>query len=202
MDWKESKAYVSTAIVAVNVIIFLICTFTGNLLYNIGEISPQTFFGNGQYYRIVTSMFLHADIEHIANNMILLFGLGMMMEAQTGHLTFLILYFLTGMIGNAASLAYKIYMGEWAVSSLGASGAVFGMEGVLLAFVIAFPDRMRTASWQKIAIVAAYSIYCGIRSENIDNAAHIGGFVSGFLLGVIVCMIKGRSKRKPGYYSY
>ena len=196
MDLKESKAYVSTTIVVVNVIIFLICTFTGNLLYNVGEISPQTFFGNGQYYRIITSMFLHTDIEHIANNMILLFGLGMMMEAQTGHLTFLILYFLTGIIGNAASLFYKIYMGEWMVSSIGASGAVFGIEGVLLAFVIAFPDRMHTVSWQKIAIVAVYSIYCGIRSENIDNAAHIGGFVSGFLLGMIVCIIKNLYRRR------
>ena len=107
MDLKESKAYVSTGIVALNAIIFLICTFTGNLLYNIGEISPQVFFEGGQYYRIFTSMFLHADIEHIASNMIILFGLGMMMEQETGHITFGVLYFLTGIIGNAASLFYK-----------------------------------------------------------------------------------------------
>ena len=199
MDLKESKAYVSTGIVALNAIIFLICTFTGNLLYNIGEISPQLFFEGGQYYRIFTSMFLHADIEHIASNMIILFGLGMMMEQETGHVTFGVLYFLTGIIGNAASLFYKIYMGEWAVASLGASGAVFGMEGVLLAFVMQYPERMRYASWEKIAIMVIYSIYCGIRSENIDNAAHIGGFVSGFLLGLLVCIVRKVGKPKNGY---
>lgn len=199
MDLKESKAYVSTGIVALNAIIFLICTFTGNLLYNIGEISPQVFFEGGQYYRIFTSMFLHADIEHIASNMIILFGLGMMMEQETGHIIFGVLYFLTGIIGNAASLFYKIYMGEWAVASLGASGAVFGMEGVLLAFVMQYPERMRYASWEKIAIMVIYSIYCGIRSENIDNAAHIGGFVSGFLLGLLVCIVRKAGKTKNGY---
>lgn len=199
MDLKESKAYVSTGIVALNAIIFLICTFTGNLLYNIGEISPQVFFEGGQYYRIFTSMFLHADIEHIASNMIILFGLGMMMEQETGHVTFGVLYFLTGIIGNAASLFYKIYMGEWAVASLGASGAVFGMEGVLLAFVMQYPERMRYASWEKIAIMVIYSIYCGICSENIDNAAHIGGFVSGFLLGLLVCIVRKAGKPKNGY---
>lgn len=199
MDLKGSKAYVSTGIVALNAIIFLICTFTGNLLYNIGEISPQVFFEGGQYYRIFTSMFLHADIEHIASNMIILFGLGMMMEQETGHIIFGVLYFLTGIIGNAASLFYKIYMGEWAVASLGASGAVFGMEGVLLAFVMQYPERMRYASWEKIAIMVIYSIYCGIRSENIDNAAHIGGFVSGFLLGLLVCIVRKAGKPKNGY---
>lgn len=199
MDLKESKAYVSTGIVALNAIIFLICTFTGNLLYNIGEISPRVFFEGGQYYRIFTSMFLHADIEHIASNMIILFGLGMMMEQETGHITFGVLYFLTGIIGNAASLFYKIYMGEWAVASLGASGAVFGMEGVLLAFVMQYLERMRYASWEKIAIMVIYSIYCGIRSENIDNAAHIGGFVSGFLLGLLVCIVRKAGKPKNGY---
>ena len=199
MDLKESKAYVSTGIVALNAIIFLICTFTGNLLYNIGEISPQLFFECGQYYRIFTSMFLHADIEHIASNMIILFGLGMMMEKETGHVTFGVLYFLTGIIGNTASLFYKIYMGEWAVASLGASGAVFGMEGVLLAFVMQYPERMRYASWEKIAIMVIYSIYCGIRSENIDNAAHIGGFASGFLLGLLVCIVRKAGKSKNGY---
>lgn len=199
MDLKESKAYVSTGIVALNAIIFLICTFTGNLLYNIGEISPQLFFEGGQYYRIFTSMFLHADIEHIASNMIILFGLGMMMEKETGHVAFGVLYFLTGIIGNAASLFYKIYMGEWAVASLGASGAVFGMEGVLLAFVMQYPERMRYASWEKIAIMVIYSIYCGIRSENIDNAAHIGGFASGFLLGLLVCIVRKAGKPKNGY---
>ena len=144
-------------------------------------------------------MFLHADIEHIASNMIILFGLGMMMEKETGHVTFGVLYFLTGIIGNAASLFYKIYMGEWAVASLGASGAVFGMEGVLLAFVMQYPERMRYASWEKIAIMVIYSIYCGIRSENIDNAAHIGGFASGFLLGLLVCIVRKAGKPKNGY---
>ena len=175
--------FVTGILVILNAGIFLICTFSGEMLYNIGDISPDSFFGRREYYRALSAMFLHADITHIVNNMLLLAGLGAMLEIETGHMLFLAEYLWSGLGGQAASLGYKLLTGKWFVSSIGASGAVFGLVGVLLAAVMSRTRSLQSVTWQRVALVAAYSIYSGIRSANIDNAAHIGGFVSGFLLG-------------------
>lgn len=188
--------FISIALVVINAIIFLICTFTGNMLYNIGELSPDTFLGDGQYYRIVSAMFLHADISHLVNNMLLLAGLGAMLERETGHIRFLILYFLSGLGGQVVSLAYKIFNREWYVASIGASGAVFGLVGVLLAMSFAWTRQMENVTWKRVLFVVAYSVYSGIRVANIDNAAHIGGFLAGFLLGMIMCLFQRLHMRK------
>lgn len=187
---------VSIILVVGNVIIFLICTFSGEMLYNIGDISPNSFLGEGQYYRAVSAMFLHADITHIVNNMLLLAGLGAMMEKETGHFGFLTLYLLSGLGGQAASLGYKLYAKEWYVSSIGASGAVFGLVGVLLSMALCKIRPMPSVTWQRIVLVAVYSLYSGVRAANIDNAAHIGGFVSGFLLGLLMCLFQSRRRKK------
>ena len=187
---------VSIILVVSNAVIFLICTFSGEMLYNIGEISPSSFFGEGQYYRAVSAMFLHADITHIVNNMLLLAGLGAMLEKETGHIMFLIQYLLSGLGGQAASLGYKLFAGEWYVSSIGASGAVFGLVGVLLSMALCRRKPMPSVTWQRVVIVVAYSLYSGIRAANIDNAAHIGGFISGFLLGLLMCLFQRRRMRR------
>ncbi len=182
------RPLVTVILVIVNAGIFLICTFSGEMLYNMGDISPSSFFGDREYYRALSAMFLHADINHIVNNMLLLAGLGMMLEKETGHMLFLAQYVLAGLGGQAASLGYKLVTGEWYVSSIGASGAVFGLVGVLLAMVLCKKGSMRSVTWQRVVLVVAYSVYSGIRAANIDNAAHIGGFVSGFLLGLLMCL--------------
>lgn len=191
--------YVSVFLIVWNVIVFLICTFTGDLLYNEGGLSPETFFGHEEYYRLFTAMFLHADIQHLLNNMLLLGGLGVMMEQVTGHLGFGVLYVFTGMGGQAVSLFYKIYAGEWYVISIGASGAVFGLVGVLLAMSVCRVREMPNVTWQRILLVAAYSLYSGVQAADIDNAAHVGGFLSGAVLGFVMCIWKkifDKSKRK------
>lgn len=195
LSWKE-KPFISVLLVAVNVLIFLLCTFTGEMLYNVGELSPADIFDAGQFYRVVSAMFLHADIYHLVNNMLLLAGLGFMLEDEIGHISFLFLYFLSGLGGQAVSLIHKVYAGEWYVSSIGASGAVFGLVGVLLAVVLCFSGRMRNITWQRVLFVVFYSLYSGIRASNIDNAAHIGGFLTGLLLGLLVCFIRKIRERR------
>lgn len=193
--------FVSIILVIINAVIFLICTFSGEMLYNIGDISPNSFFTEGEYYRVVSAMFLHADITHIVNNMLLLAGLGAMLEKEIGHMSFFVLYFLSGLGGQAASLGYKLFADEWYVSSIGASGAIFGLVGVLLAMALCRVTPMPNVTWQRVVLVVAYSLYSGIRAANIDNAAHIGGFVSGFLLGLLLCLLlKWRRQRKQNIY--
>lgn len=185
-----SSPYVTIFLVIINIFIFLLCTFKGDLIYNVGDLSPHSIFDLKEYYRIITSMFLHADINHIVNNMLLLFGIGVMLEKEMNHIRFLVLYFFSGIGGQIVSLIYKVTTDGWYVSSIGASGAVFGLVGVLLAMSIGWKRKMPTVTWQRILIVMAYSIYSGIKASNIDNAAHIGGFISGFILGLIMCLIE------------
>lgn len=194
--------YITVILVIINVIIFLICTFTGDLLYNIGEFSPASFLGDNQFYRIVTAMFLHADINHLINNMLLLAGLGAMLEKETGHIMFFLFYILAGLGGQAVSLGYKLFAKEWSVGSIGASGAVFGLVGVLLAMSLYWTRKMANVTWQRIVLVVAYSLYSGYRAANIDNAAHIGGFAAGFLLALGMCFQRKIRERKRNKFVY
>ncbi len=188
--------YITIFLVTANVIIFLICTFTGEVLYNIGEFSPKSILEDGRYFSIVTAMFLHGDIHHLANNMLLLAGLGMMMEKDIGHVKFSLLYFAAGLGGHIVSFSYKLFADEGYVGSIGASGAVFGLVGALLAMVLCQAESMPNVTWQRILIVAAYSLYSGMRAADIDNAAHIGGFLTGFLVGLLICVFQKKWKRK------
>lgn len=192
----QELPYITVLLVAGNVILLLLCTVTGEALYDRGELYPAAVFWYGQFYRLFTAMFLHADIYHLVNNMLLLGGLGYMLETETGHIRFLLLYLLSGLGGQLASLAYKLYREEWRVASIGASGAVFGIVGLLLAMALCRGSRLRNVNWQRVLIVVVYSIYSGSRESNIDNAAHIGGLAVGFLAGVVFCLIRNLRERK------
>ena len=107
MKRLRNVPWVSGMLVVINVIVFLMCTFSGNVLYNKGELDVVSVLAGKQYGRLLWAMFLHAGIEHIFNNMVLLFFLGAMIEKVTGHVTFLVLYFLSGIGGNLCSLLVK-----------------------------------------------------------------------------------------------
>ena len=188
MGFKRSTPYISIFLAACNLLIFLMCTFTGDLLYNIGDFSPYGFLDRGEYHRIIFSMFLHADIRHLLNNMLLLVGLGMMLEKEAGHVHFLLLYLLSGLGGQALSLFYKLSHDQWYTASIGASGAVFGLVGVLLAMSLCLAGRLQNVTWKRIVFMVAYSVYSGVQAADIDNAAHIGGFLTGLLLGLLLCV--------------
>lgn len=195
---NQMAPIVSGGLVIVNIILFLLCTFEGDLLYNKGGLSPYYFFVEKEYYRMITSMFLHGDMEHLTNNMLLLFGLGAMIEKEVGHVSFGVLYFLTGLGGNMASLCFKLITGELEVISIGASGAVFGLIGVLLVLALLPNVQIPNATPVRILLVIGYSIYCGMSETNVDNAAHVGGVVCGIVFGVLWFGVfhKGLFKKK------
>lgn len=191
--FRRDIPIISSILVIVNVIVFLICTFTGNLLYNMGRLDIVSVYVKGEYARIVWSMFLHSGVNHIFNNMVILFFLGSMIEKEIGHLQYLILYFLSGIGGGLVSLAYKTITCDLS-GSIGASGAVFGLDGALLAIIL-FSNR-RLASPGRVILMIAYSLYGGFTSGNIDNAAHIGGLITGFMVGLVICMLNKSKNRK------
>ena len=115
MKRLRNVPWVSGMLVVINVIVFLMCTFSGNVLYNKGELDVVSVLAGKQYGRLLWAMFLHAGIEHIFNNMVLLFFLGAMIEKVTGHVTFLVLYFLSGIGGNLCSLLVKLLHGLFGI---------------------------------------------------------------------------------------
>ena len=178
---------VSGTLTVINIIVFLVCTFTGNLLYNIGRLDIQGVLMQKEYGRVVWSLFLHGDINHIFNNMVILFFLGAMIEKEIGHIWFLVAYLLSGIGGNLVSLAVKIMTGDM-VGTIGASGAVFGLDGVLLALILFSGKRMPDVTPGRVILMIILSICNGFSAANIDNAAHIGGLFTGFLIGIIICI--------------
>ena len=189
MKRLRNVPWVSGMLVVINVIVFLMCTFSGNVLYNKGELDVVSVLAGKQYGRLLWAMFLHAGIEHIFNNMVLLFFLGAMIEKVTGHVTFLVLYFLSGIGGNLCSLLVKLLQMDYS-ASVGASGAIFGLDGVLLAWILLDRQSMPDVTPKRVILMIALSLYSGFTAQNIDNAAHVGGLVTGFLAGLLFCALR------------
>ncbi len=193
---KRLKAVpvVSGALVGVNVLVFLICHFS-DALYRAGILSAYAVLEKGQYGRILWAMFLHSDIGHLFNNMVILFFLGAMIEKEVGHVKYGVLYFLSGIGGNLLSLLMKEVTGDMS-GSIGASGAVFGLDGVLLAMVLFSGRKMDDVTPGRVVFMVILSLYNGFKGENIDNAAHVGGLAIGFGAAAVMCMIQRKMERK------
>lgn len=181
------RPIVSITLVAINCIIFVICKLTGNLLYSVGVLDPVDVLVRHEYGRILWSMFLHSGIRHLFNNMLILYFLGSMIEMEVGHTMYGVLYFLSGIGGNLFSL-WSRFLHNDPTGSLGASGAVFGLDGVLLAMVLLSDRRMENVTPVRVIFMIVYSLYSGFVSPNIDNVAHVGGLFTGFVAAGLLCI--------------
>lgn len=188
----QSLAPVRISLVAVNVIVFLICTFTGDLLYNKGAFGVTELL-RGEVHRLFTSMFLHGSVQHLFSNMIVLYYVGAMVEREFGPFPYAVLYLLSGLAGNIFSAGYELMTGNFG-SSVGASGAVFGVEGALLLLVMLHRGRLSTMTAGRVAFAIAFSLYCGFTSVGVNNAAHVGGALMGFFTAAIVAAAKKWNK--------
>ena len=186
--YPERIPWCSAVLTAVDIVVFLACQFYGSILYPEGAFSILYLIRNGEYYRLVTAMFLHADISHLANNMILLYFGGEIVEKTVGRIRYLILFFLSGICGNLFSAVYELSTGSF-YESIGASGAVFGLVGGLFYLVLAKKGRAAGMSVQRMVLMIALSLYSGFQSVMVNNAAHLGGLLGGFLLAFLLCHV-------------
>ena len=137
----------------------------------------------GEWWRLLSSMFLHSGFIHLALNMISLYFLGSFVEEAFGRGRYLALYMLSGISGG---LAY-LYFGAFDVPAVGASGAIFGLLGGVLGYSL----RRGTFSWQnplirQLLILLALNLYIGFSVPNISNTAHLGGLAGGAVFGWLV----------------
>ena len=189
-DFIRSRQKANLLIVAANIVVFLVLSALGDtedtrfMLAHGAEYAP--FVARGEYYRLATSMFLHFGIQHLFSNMLVLIFLGDTLEQCVGKLRYLLIYLGGGLIGNIVSVWFALRTGDFAVSA-GASGAVFAVIGALIFLVIRNRGRLGDYSGRRLILMAVLSVLQGLTAGGVDNCAHIGGVIAGFLLALILC---------------
>lgn len=196
-SWRMHFEPINTVIVGINLLIFLIMHYTNffggeDAIYRWGSLSWYPIKEGREYYRILTSMFMHADLSHLINNMIVLLFVGSNLERAAGRLKYLFIYFGSGIIAGITSISYNMWK-EYTLESIerisfsvGASGAIFGAVGAILFIVIVNKGRLAQISARQMILFVVLSLYSGIVNTRIDQAAHIGGFLAGFVLALIL----------------
>jgi rhomboid protease GluP len=191
--------HITILLVVINVIVFFVLSFGGmteDALYMLehGAMYAPYVVEYGEYYRMFTCMFLHFGFSHLLNNMVTLLIYGKNLEPAIGKIKFLLIYFLSGLGGNLFSLLGESITDQHAVSA-GASGAIFGLTGALLALTILSRKRVGQVNTREMIIMIALSLYIGFTSEGVDNLAHVGGLAFGFLITVLMVGIPKKSSQ-------
>lgn len=187
----DKMPWVTLILIALNVLCFLIPVISGQhaLWCDIGANRRNLVIGDKQFYRLFTSMFLHGDWEHLINNMLTLAVLGLYLEPVLGRVRYSVIYVLSGIGAGLASLWFQSGM----AGSIGASGAIFGLSGALLALVLFWKGKIPGISVRRVVLMCVVSLYGGFTAVNVDNAAHIGGILAGFLLVIITSRFRVNS---------
>lgn len=186
----KKKPIITIGIIAINILVFVWLSFfgmteDGSYMLEHGAMFVPFVLGNHEYYRLITSIFLHFGFSHLMNNMVMLFFLGSILEEEIGSFKYLLLYFVSGVAGNILSAFMDLKTGEFVISA-GASGAIFGVIGALLIIVAKNHGHLRTLDGRGMVFMVVCSLYHGFTSTGVDNMAHIGGLVSGILLAFIL----------------
>lgn len=194
--YTRKIAYVNGCIVVLNVLAFLWVEFGGSSedarwMLEHGAMFTPYVIQEHEYYRLVTALFLHFGVNHLANNMLILLILGDNMERALGSMKYLIFYLLCGIGSNFVSMMVYLERESLTVSA-GASGAIFGVIGGLLWAVIRNKGHLEDLNTRQLVTLIVLSLYFGFTSTGVNNVAHISGLVIGFLLAIVLY-------RKPRY---
>ena len=182
---KKYVPYVTIALVLVNVLIFYIMSMSGNynqIVENYSMYVPAV--ENGEWYRIFTHMFLHADTGHLFNNMLMLAAVGYSIEDDFGHIKFSIIYFVGGLGACALSAYYDIATSNY-VPSIGASGAIMAIFGAMIVLTIRNRSSFDKTVGIRSLVVLAIMVF-GNMSAGVDWMAHLGGAITGLILGFVL----------------
>src|SRR5262245_35188080 len=153
----------------------------------------------GQWFRFVTPIFIHIGLLHIASNSYALWIIGPLVERLYGSARFLMIYLLAGIAGVAGGYLWVAFQYKQDVPSAGASGAIFGLFGLLAVFGFRYrrelPPNFRKAIGSSILPVILINLFIGFSVPFIDNAAHIGGLIGGGVLALLIPYLAPGSRR-------
>lgn len=188
-EFMKARRKVNLALVLINIGIFIVLEILGDTENSQFMVDHGAMFTplvtNGQYWRLFSSMFLHFGFEHLAYNMFSLFFLGDILESVVGPVRFLIIYLAGGLCGNVLSVFMSVQSGTVKVAA-GASGAIFAVTGAFFYIVIRNRKNFGKDGMRRLGMMVVLMIMQGIVDRGVDQSAHVGGMVSGFVLGVLL----------------
>ncbi|AMV62261.1 GlpG protein (membrane protein of glp regulon) [Pediococcus damnosus] len=185
--WNQYP-YMTIGLIIINFIVFGLMTISGGTentqnLLKFGAIFKPLVLQNGEWWRLISAMFIHIGITHIVLNMVTLYFIGLQIEKLFGHFRFLIIYFVAGIFGNLVSLLF----GNTLALSAGASGAIFGLFGVWLMLGESFRQNPYIRSMaRQLGLFVILALVSSLMESGIDVYAHVGGILAGFLVGYLV----------------
>ncbi|MCI8545210.1 MAG: rhomboid family intramembrane serine protease [Bacilli bacterium] len=176
--FKMKKPFVTYTLIAINVLVFFL-----ELLYGIQETAYYganiaEYIRAGEFYRLITSAFMHAGIIHLMCNMYCLYIIGPQLESFFGKIKFLIIYLVSAIAGNLMSMLFTTG------ASVGASGAIFGLFGTMLYFGYHYRVYLGNVMKSQLLPLIIMNLLLGFMISGIDNAAHIGGLIGGTLITI------------------
>ena len=180
--FSPKKPVVTYILIVLNLMVFLYGVLHGNdELINIFG-NNYELVQNGEFYRLFTCMFVHADIMHILFNMIALYSIGPVVERYYGKSKFLLIYLVSGLLGSIFS---GVFMTADSIS-IGASGAIFGLLGSICYFTYYYRATLQGILRGSIMPVIIINLVIGFLSSSIDLSAHIGGLIGGILISMAI----------------
>ena len=201
--------WITAALIAANVVYFIILSVKGDpldgeFMFRMGASYAPAIFSGHEYWRLVSAMFMHFGLAHLLSNMLYLILVGYRLEREQGHIRFLLLYFISGLIASVASALYYWLTKQDAVCA-GASGAVYGLIGAML--VLTIRNRGKGAirvSIPRMAFLIMFIVWSSTASEGVDAVAHVAGLAAGALLGLVLLrsqkQINGKKNKVESYY--
>ncbi len=197
IEFKASRPFATYTLITINAALWILMELFstmagvrfGNLLIPFGA-KFNVLIMAGEYWRLITPVFLHANITHLFFNSYSLYSIGMYVERIYGWKKFVLVYFLSGLTGNIASFAFTSYP---QIPGVGASGAIFGLLGAMLYFGVESPKAFKKYFGSNIIIVIVINLALGFSIPGIDNLAHIGGLTGGFLTSGMLKVREGET---------
>ena len=180
--FSQKKPIVTYVLIVLNVMIFLLSQIYPKLVGMFGN--NYMFIQSRQIYRLITSMFLHGGIMHLLFNMYALYILGSQVERYYGKRRFLLIYFLSGLMGSLFSCVF-MKTNVFGVS-IGASGAIFGLMGSIAYFTYYYRATLQGVLREQIMPVIVLNLLLGMMIQSIDLFAHIGGLIGGLLISMAI----------------
>ena len=176
--FKDKIPYITYFLIALNVIFYIVPILLGDYqwILNSGCVHGPSIRG-GQYYRLLTGMFLHGSIFHIFFNCYALYIIGSQIESFMGKTKYIIIYLFSGIMGSLFSMTFG-----GATASIGASGAIFGLMGALLYFGYYYRVYLGNVLKSQIIPLILFNLVLGFIIPGVDNFGHIGGLVGGLLI--------------------
>ncbi len=200
---RESSIGLTQVILGINVAVFLGVALSSSTVMDFpvrelvvwgANVGALTF--SGEWWRLLTNVFVHGGLLHIAFNMWCLWNLGALCESLYGRWTYAAIYLICGLVASLASAAWHPY-----TPSVGASGAIFGLAGALIAAFklgeFSVPRSALSGTLRSLGAFVVYNLIFGFALPGIDNTAHIGGLITGLIVGALIALIAPQQDQAP-----